>query len=236
MNRLNMVPEMGGALQYPDMPSKTGSPSGNPTGGGDLSSQQQVELSKNVYPSPSAYPGTATTTRTSEMEPVIHPMHAPPTMPSGLQLPPGGPQFPGSVQNPSTAADLYSTPMFPSTSTFIAKKSENKVFAVTITNMEELNTIKSHYKPNAGSKYVIVYLSQQNISTQTQIYSGKFSLVDGDNKIYEYLEGLSNFWLVILKPGAVNFGYLVFEVPQGSTATRLVLHALNQEPFSVKLD
>jgi len=173
----------------------------------------------------------------SEMDPNLHPLSTLPQMPSGMRLPPQGPQFSQNVENPQVPAQLFSTPGIPSAAgTFSPKRGSNEIFSVTVTNMEEVNTIKNYYKPRSGSKYIVVYLTQQNISNQTQIYTGKFSLIDESNKVYEYMEGLSNFWLVILKPGGVNFGYLVFEIPEGTTPVRLVLHALNHEPLAVKLD
>ncbi|MDQ7826242.1 MAG: DUF4352 domain-containing protein [Candidatus Eremiobacteraeota bacterium] len=194
----------------------------------------QMPQDMKTFPSPSAYPGTGNENPSDS--PIIHPMNAPPTMPAGLQLPPSGPQFPGSIQDPQMPAELTSTPAFPQAGNFVSKNARNQVFSVTVTNMEQLNSIKNYYKPNAGSKYVVIYISQQNVSEQVQIYTGKFSLSDENNKIYEYQEGLSNFWLVILKPGAINYGYLVFEVPDYVKPERLILHAMNQSPLTLKLD
>ena len=47
--------------------------------------------------------------------------------------------------------------------------------------------------------------------------------MDNKQRIYEYSEGLSNFWLVVLRPGGSNFGYIVFEVPQDSEPAKLIL-------------
>lgn len=170
-------------------------------------------------------------------EPFLQPMHAPPQMPEGLQLPPQGPEYNSdTIKTPSIPAELNTTSNFPAVGNFTPKKVQNKVFSVAVTNMEEMSIIKNFYKPHTGSKYVVVYVSQQNISDKVQVYTGKFSLVDGENRIYEYQESLSNFWLVILRPGSLNFGYLVFEIPDGAIPTKLILHALNQEPLSVNLD
>ena len=51
--------------------------------------------------------------------------------------------------------------------------------------------------------------------TRSRSTRGDFSLLDQNNRAYDYIEGLSNFWLVILRPYGINFGYLVFEVPHG---------------------
>ena len=132
------------------------------------------------------------------------------------------------VARPATASQGAS-------SLFIPRTSQNGVFKVTVSNLEVLPVIKDYYKPHAGSKFVVVSLSQQNISNQVQIYTGKFSLVDQNQNSYDHLEGLSNFWLVILRPFGVNFGYLVFEIPQNAKPSNLVLHALNQAPLTINL-
>lgn len=124
---------------------------------------------------------------------------------------------------------------FSSASPFIPKSETNQTFRVTVTNLEFVDSIKDYYKPKPGYRFVVVYLSQQNISEEVQIYTGRFSLLDQDNHSYDYVEGLSNFWLVILKPGGINFGYLVFEVPGDAKPMKVVLHGLNQAPLSVAL-
>ncbi|MCD4783804.1 MAG: DUF4352 domain-containing protein [Candidatus Eremiobacteraeota bacterium] len=171
-------------------------------------------------PSKSAYPNT---NRKSSVH--IRPSNAPPTMPSNLSLPPM--YTTGKVSSPQAT--------YSSTSPFIPKSETNGVFRVTVTNMEYVDSIKDYYKPKPGYRFVIVYLSQQNISDEVQIYTGRFSLLDQNNHSYDYMEGLSNFWLVILRPGGINFGYLVFEVPGDTKPMKMVLHGLNKAPLSVGL-
>ena len=118
---------------------------------------------------------------------------------------------------------------------YVPKTAKNSVFQVTVTNVENISTFKDFYRPKEGHRYVIVYLSQQNISQQVQIYTGRFSLLDQKANSYDYMEGLSNFWLLILRPFGINFGYLVFEVPVDSTPVSLVLHSLNQAPLTVDI-
>jgi hypothetical protein len=149
----------------------------------------------------------------------LTPVNAPPQMPQNFQVPPVMPD------------NSYSINQGP----FIPKTSRNSVFSVTVTNMEEMDVIKGYYKPKPNNKFVIVYLSQSNTSDEVQIYTGKFALLDGANSAYDYIEGLSNFWLVILKPGGTNFGYLVFEMPKNARPMNLMLHALNQKPLSISL-
>ncbi|MBQ7503117.1 DUF4352 domain-containing protein [bacterium] len=120
-------------------------------------------------------------------------------------------------------------------SVYIPKHAQNSVFQVTVTNLETISVLKDFYRPREGYKYVIAYLSQQNVSQQVQVYTGRFSLLDQKSASYDYIEGLSNFWLVILRPYGVNFGYLVFEIPADSKPVSLVLHSLNQAPLAVNL-
>ncbi|MCE1248136.1 MAG: PEGA domain-containing protein [Firmicutes bacterium] len=119
---------------------------------------------------------------------------------------------------------------------FIPKSETNSVFQITVTNIEEVASIKDYYKPKPGYKFAIVYLQQQNVSNEVQIYTGKFSLVDQKNSSFEALDKLSNFWLVVLRPGGVNMGYLVFEIPEDSKSMALVLHGLNMSPLSVSFN
>jgi len=155
----------------------------------------------------------------------LRPLDAPPSMPSNLSLPPISTS--GQV---SSREETFST-----TSSFRPRSESNDVFRVTVSNIEVVDTIKDYYKPKPGYKFVVVYLSQQNTSDDVQIYTGRFSLLDQDNSSYDYIEGLSNFWLIILRPGGINFGYLVFEIPADAKPMNLVLHGLNRAPLSVAL-
>ena len=146
-------------------------------------------------------------------------------MPAGLDLPP--------VQ--SEAGQPPSSASVPMGQVYVPKSTQNNVFAVTVTNIETVGSIKDFYHPKPGYRYIIVYLSQQNVSNEVQIYTGRFSLLDQNNRAYDYIEGLSNFWLVILRPYGINFGYLVFEVPVDAHPTRIALHALNQSPLTLNL-
>lgn len=173
------------------------------------------------YPSPSAYPTPAAGTSL----PPVQPPSAQPRMTPNLELPP-----PVGVQGAGEPPPSYA-----SRTVYVPKTAQNNVFAVTVTNIESVASIKDFYHPRPGHRFVIVYLSQQNVSDEVQIYTGRFSLLDQNNHSHDYIEGLSNFWLVILRPYGINFGYLVFEVPVDSQPTRLALHALNQSPLTLNL-
>lgn len=188
------------------------------SGGGYPNSTSNVP-----YPSPAAYPPSTTS---SSNPPPIRPPSAPPRMPSGLELPPAG-----TENGPPLAGNVP----YSSGSVYVPKSVQNNVFAVTVTNIETVNSIKDFYHPRPGYRFVIVYLSQQNVSNEVQIYTGRFSLLDQSNHSFDYVEGLSNFWLVILRPYGINFGYLVFEMPVDAHPTRLALHALNQSPLTLNL-
>jgi hypothetical protein len=118
---------------------------------------------------------------------------------------------------------------------FIPINATNDVFKVQVTNIETVNSMKGHYTPKAGNKFVVVYLSQSNISDEVQIYTGKFALVDSGGQAYEHIEALSNFWLLVLRPGGNNFGYLVFEIPVTATPMQVVLSTTTRPPLSINL-
>jgi len=144
----------------------------------------------------------------------------------------------GGFDNPppgSPGGPPVSIPYGQSPGVYVPKSTQNNVFQVTVTNIEAVASIKDYYHPRAGYRFVIVYLSQQNVSNEVQIYTGRFSLLDENNHAFDYIEGLSNFWLVILRPYGINFGYLVFEMPVDAHPTRLALHALNQSPLTLNL-
>ncbi len=162
----------------------------------------------------------------------LRPVDASPYLASNLQ--------PGPIQGVTTmrggSANIPSNSQRPQNGrVYVPKSAKNEVFQVTVTNLETISILKDFYRPKEGYKYVIAYLSQQNISQQVQIYTGRFSLLDQKSNSYDYIEGLSNFWLVILRPYGINFGYLVFEVPADSKPVSLVLHSLNQAPLSIDI-
>lgn len=162
----------------------------------------------------------------------LRPVDASPYLASNLQ--------PGPIQGVNVmrggSANLPQNAQRPQNGrVYVPKSAKNEVFQVTVTNLETISILKDFYRPKEGYKYVIAYLSQQNISQQVQIYTGRFSLLDQKSNSYDYIEGLSNFWLVILRPYGINFGYLVFEVPADSKPVSLVLHSLNQAPLSIDI-
>lgn len=131
------------------------------------------------------------------------------------------------TQNPTKAPTLSGI--------FIPKTRSNNTFTVTVTNMEFQSIIKNYYTPKSGYRFCILNVSQQNISAEVQIYTGTFSLFDTDGHSYDYLEGLSNFWLQVLQPGGNNFGHLVYEVPIDAVPEKLVLYSVNTPTLSIEL-
>lgn len=206
-------PSSAPTVQVPSAPA--GPPVGANPSGGFPTPNSQVS-----YPAASAYP--APDMRSQNMRPPSAQIK----MPSGLELPPVQVE-PGTPPGSTTQAPMGQV--------YVPKSAQNNVFAVTVTNIETVGSIKDFYHPKPGYRYVIVYLSQQNVSNEVQIYTGRFSLLDQNSRAYDYIEGLSNFWLVILRPYGINFGYLVFEVPVDAHPTRLALHALNQSPLTLNL-
>ena len=116
-----------------------------------------------------------------------------------------------------------------------SRSASNGTFEVTVTNVQTAENVKSHYLPRAGYHFVIVYLSQQNMSDRAQVYTGRFTLQDGSGASYEEQEGLCNFYLVVLRPGGTNFGYLVYEIPQNAAPRRLMLNLSGRTPLGVDI-
>ncbi len=213
---------------------------------------EQTPSSGDLYPFPSASsrvsnanysvsPSSGNNSETvyprseSKGEGVVTPIHAIGSGDSVLSYP-TSPELSG-IKPPDTgfSSQMLNVPSYTAIGAFEPVSQRNGVYSVTVTNIEEVKNIKNIYNAAAGSKYWIVYISQQNISSEAQIYTGKFTIVDENSKVYDYLEGLSNYWLAILKPGGVNYGYLVFEVPENARPSMLVLNALSQPPLSVGL-
>lgn len=179
-----------------------------------------------IYPSSSAK---------AKPQDIIRPTRAKGTMAEGLKLPTTASYSGVPAPESKLSSYLTNVPAMQTKGNFAQKNGKNSVFSVTVTDMEEISVIKNRYNASAGNKYFVIYVSQQNISPDVQIYTGKFTLSDENSHIYDYMEGLSNYWLSILKPGGVNYGYLVFEVPQNSRASKLILNALNQPPLAIDL-
>lgn len=153
------------------------------------------------------------------------------SMPSPTTAPMNG----GEYVSTSGGASIAPTQMRSSGDIFVPRAAQNSIFAVSVTNVNTVGTIKEFYKPRSGHKFVIVYLSQQNISNEVQIYTGKFNLQDNAGNSYSGLDNLSNFWLVVLRPQGINFGYLVFELPMESSPASLTLTTVNQPPLTLEL-
>ncbi|MFH1452807.1 MAG: DUF4352 domain-containing protein [Armatimonadota bacterium] len=118
---------------------------------------------------------------------------------------------------------------------FIPRSASNDVFKVTVTNMEVAQMVKGNYSAKPGFKFVVVYFSQHNISDQLQTYLGRFRLKDDQGKEYGWITGLSNIWVIALKPGGTNFGYLVFEIPAFAYPEELYLDLDSKPSISVSL-
>lgn len=118
---------------------------------------------------------------------------------------------------------------------YVPRTSANADFSVTVTNVESSHLVKDYYKPGEGKRFVVVHVSEQNISDQIQMYTGKFTLEDSEGNSYDYLDGLSNFYLQILRPGGINFGTLIFEVPENAAPGSLILQTYGNSPLRIPL-
>ncbi|MCS6954925.1 MAG: copper amine oxidase N-terminal domain-containing protein, partial [Candidatus Calescibacterium sp.] len=76
---------------------------------------------------------------------------------------------------------------------FIPRSAFNEEYKVTVSDMKETKIYKGTYNAQSGYKFVIINVSQQNMSNKVQLYTGKFTLFDNRNTKYEYIEGLSSY-------------------------------------------
>ena len=106
---------------------------------------------------------------------------------------------------------------------------------VTVTNLELATEFRNAYHPSDGHQYAIVFASVQNTSQIMQVSQGKFTLRDNVGRTYESLDSLSTLMLVVLRPGGINYGYLVFEVPLGTTPDTFTYVQENRAPLNVVL-
>lgn len=118
---------------------------------------------------------------------------------------------------------------------FVPRSTQNAAFQLTITNFEVVGSFKGYYQPRGGHVFAIVYLSQKNVSGAAQVYPGKLHLADSDGHTYDAMDELSNFWPVIMRPYGINFGYLVYEIPDSVAPSQVVLTTVGNPPLSVNL-
>ncbi|MFN3995973.1 MAG: DUF4352 domain-containing protein, partial [bacterium] len=118
---------------------------------------------------------------------------------------------------------------------FIPRSAFNEEYKVTVSDLKESKVYKGIYNSQAGYKFVIISVSQQNLSNKVQLYTGKFVLFDNRNVRYEYVEGLSSYVLQILMPMGINFGTLVFEIPETSIPSKLILETYGSTPIVINL-
>ena len=118
---------------------------------------------------------------------------------------------------------------------FIPRSASNEEFKVTVSDLKEAKLIKGLYTPKEGFKFVILTVSQQNLSNKVQLYTGKFVLYDDKGYKHEYIEGLSSYILQVLLPSGMNFGTLVFEIPENNVPSKLVLETYGSSPIALSL-
>lgn len=159
--------------------------------------------------------------------------------PTHLQPPPSVPVRPGQG-NPDPAAgqrvaralerehsgagDIYTPRM-----------ARNAAFQITVSNLEVVENIRGHHQPRNGHRFIVIYLSQKNVTMNPVLNPGTFFIQDQMGNDFEPLMEFSNFMGVVLKPYGINFGYFVYEMPIQSVPVRLVLVTTTQSPVEVNL-
>jgi|GEM_PF-4969183 len=142
---------------------------------------------------------------------------------------------PASTPAPATTKQAAPAAENDDSKPFIPRSAENGIYKVTVTNVEKASVLKGNYPVKAGFRYIIVYFSQQNITSAIQTYTGRFYLLDDSNNQYSWVSGISNYWTVYFKPNGISFAYLIFEIPVFAQPAYLYLDMGNKPPVRVAL-
>ena len=118
---------------------------------------------------------------------------------------------------------------------YTPRVARNAAFQVTVTNLEVVDSIRDRHQPRNGHRFIVVYVSQKNVTMQPVLNPGVFYLQDQNGNDFEPLMEFSNFMGVVLKPYGINFGYFVYEMPEQSVPIHLVLVSTTQSPVTVNL-
>ncbi len=137
--------------------------------------------------------------------------------------------------NKNKSKEINKQPIAIPPTVFIPRSASNEEFKVTVSDLKESKLVKGLYTPKQGFKFVILTVSQQNLSNKVQLYTGKFVLYDDKGYKYEYIEGLSSYILQVLLPSGMNFGTLVFEIPENNIPSKLVLETYGSTPITLSL-
>ena len=118
---------------------------------------------------------------------------------------------------------------------FLAKIADNGIYRITVTNVrvaEALKGLGEGVRPQPGHKFVVVYLTEENISKQEQ-KTAWFALRDQAGNSYAANHGLSQFSQAPLRSREITTGYVIVEIPLGAQPSALEL--LCNPPLSVSL-
>ncbi len=118
---------------------------------------------------------------------------------------------------------------------YTPRVARNAAFQVTVTNLEVVDNIRGHHQPRNGHRFIVVYVSQKNVTMQPVLNPGNFYVQDQMGNDFEPLMEFSNFMGVVLKPYGINFGYFVYELPAQSVPIHLVLVSTTHSPVTVNL-
>ncbi len=157
------------------------------------------------------------------------PSHA---QPPSMEQPRPAPGIPDPVAGQRVAQVLRRSD---SGDVYTPRVARNAAFQVTVSNLEVVEQIRGVHQPRNGHRFIVIYVSQKNVTMQPVLNPGVFYLQDQSGNDYEPLQDYSSFLGVVLKPYGINFGYFVYEMPVQSVPIRLVLVTSMQSPVVVNL-
>jgi hypothetical protein len=139
------------------------------------------------------------------------------------------------VRTPGMAANVLDRKKGQSGDVYIPRSSANASFSVTVTDVDRCDNLRGYYQPRSGYRFLLIHVSQKNVTNFPQVDPGKFYLQDNNGNTYEHLEEMSTHRPVILRPYGLNFGYLVFELPETTLPSKLILTCVGQPPLGLTL-
>jgi hypothetical protein len=118
---------------------------------------------------------------------------------------------------------------------YASRSADNRVFKLTVRDVklaEVLKGVDPPAQPNPGSKFVIVYLTEENLTKSYQT-PGWFVIHDMTGASYSPDPNLSEFSLEVLHPHEVTSGFIVCQIPIATLP--VAIEVLGNPPLSMSL-
>ncbi len=108
---------------------------------------------------------------------------------------------------------------------YVPRQASNALYRVVVNNLRQTRELKGTVPPTSapdGYKFVVVYLSQENL-TDASLDKGRFYLTDVRGTRFAFDTSLSLFPAGVLSAHQTCVGYLIAKVPQSTIPRALIL-------------